>query len=158
MFTKGLQSPKALVQHCTALALSKCLQKYLAVRDAFSSVSQALGEQSDESAGWTKRLSELDKEMRKRSPEFPVILSYVVASEKKDMLLESAMRLLSLYSTALPTAVREAKFDVGKLLLKAFNPDNTRRWASVVQLHVIRVLEANVDQFDWASKAGENLP
>ena len=154
MFTKGLQSPSRLVQHCTSLALSKSLEKYLTIRVAFSDISSALGELPTDQTGWRERMSDTEKEMRKRSPEFSVILAYTMASEASPMLMESAMRLLRLYSSALPSVVMETRFDLGKLLLKAFNPSSQSSWTSIIQLHVLRVLEANIGQFDWSCKTG----
>lgn len=73
--SKGLLSFKEpLVVHCTALALAKMLIKYEAVCDTFKSIEIAL-EESVESGQWYKRRLELEKQLRRRMPEFQVIVA-----------------------------------------------------------------------------------
>lgn len=140
--SKGLQSTSSLVQHSTALALCKCLMKYHAVRERFLSISKTLGEKED--GQWTRRCGELEREVRKRVPDFMVIIAFgqlkqgptkprlsspdksnnapqsditkPTNSTKDALLAESAQRLLSLYQKCLPSVVAEARFDLGKLL------------------------------------------
>ncbi|KAH9931396.1 ribosome 60S biogenesis N-terminal-domain-containing protein [Amylocystis lapponica] len=140
--SRGLQSPSALVQHCSAIALAKCLMKYDAVRHSFEKVERALEE--EEEGQWAKRRREVEREVRKRIPEFQVVVGFsqklndgtkslgteaATPTEetggsgttnnpaKAALLAESAQRLLWLYHRCLPTLVAEARFDVGKLLL-----------------------------------------
>lgn len=73
--SKGLLSFKEpLVVHCTALALAKMLIKYEAVCNTFKSIEIAL-EESVESGQWYKRRLELEKQLRRRMPEFQVIVA-----------------------------------------------------------------------------------
>ncbi|KJA21610.1 hypothetical protein HYPSUDRAFT_87850 [Hypholoma sublateritium FD-334 SS-4] len=130
-FSKGLQSPSGMVQHCTALALAKCLNKYRAVYEQLRSVASAL-EESEEDGQWNKRCAELDREVRRRVPEFQVIIGFSqqkhvgpegqLNQTKVALLAEAAQRLLWLYHRCLPAVVVEARFDVGKLL-HAFSQD-----------------------------------
>jgi len=133
--SKGLQSTSSLVQHCTALALAKCLAKYAEVIRIFHNVQSALEE--DEEGQWCNMRKEVEREVRRRVPEFQVIIGFsqqklvdtpaqlgdqIPSSGQKNptksaLLSESAQRLLWLYHRCLPSLVAEARFDVGKLLL-----------------------------------------
>jgi nucleolar pre-ribosomal-associated protein 1 len=91
-FSKGLQSSSSLIQHCTALALSKCLLKYQQVRELFLKIADSLQEaESDvfqfldveEKEGqWRKRLRDMEKEVRRRVPDFQVVLAFSHHSEE----------------------------------------------------------------------------
>ncbi|KAJ3506576.1 hypothetical protein NLJ89_g6794 [Agrocybe chaxingu] len=131
-FSKGLQSPSKLVQHCTALALARCLLKYKKVKEAWDQVRTALGEDDGPASEglWTKRWKEVEREVRRRVPEVQVVLSFQFAAQQgmKDgkeaatdetqnaLLVESSQRVLWLYHRCLPALVMEARFEVGKLL------------------------------------------
>ena len=175
--SKGLQSPSALVQHCTALALSRCLAKYGSVLEHFHRIAGAL-EEDEEEGQWYKRCRELEREVRRRVPEFQVVVAFSqqkprsalhaqVNETKVALLSESAQRLLWLYHKCLPSLVAEARFDVGKLL-QTFSqdsgvepgagheedlPDAASRLYRVQKLHVLRLLK-NSDQFNWTGKIG----
>ncbi|KAI0640548.1 ribosome 60S biogenesis N-terminal-domain-containing protein [Trametes meyenii] len=71
--SRGLQAPTPLVQHASALALAKCLLKYDAVVRAFHAVERALEEDAEDGL-WARRRRELEREVRKRVPEFQVIV------------------------------------------------------------------------------------
>ncbi|KAJ7459833.1 ribosome 60S biogenesis N-terminal-domain-containing protein [Mycena latifolia] len=149
--SKGLLQSSGLVQHCTALALCKCLTKY-------SRVSQ----------------------IRHRVPEFQVIVAFASAQKdglggagkaaphptKIAMLAESAQRLLWMYHSCLPLLVAETRFDVGKLvqnfselggtvLESSHERDAPARLNTVRQLHVLRLLNES-DQFVWSAKAASS--
>jgi nucleolar pre-ribosomal-associated protein 1 len=164
-FSKGLQSTSHLVQHCTALALVRCLTKLSSVFRAFRDVESALEE--DESGLWMRRHREVEREARRRVPDFQVVVAFsqmkVDAGEAKLALLgESAQRLLWLYHLCFPQMVAEARFDVGKLLqgLVDASQDAVRESGGVFglhglkQLHVLRLLQES-DQFTWSGKAGQ---
>lgn len=176
-FSKGLQSPSGLVQHCTALALSRCLAKYGAAVEHFRKVAGAL-EENEEEGQWYKRCRELEREVRRRVPEFQVVVAFSqqkprsaphaqVNETKVKLLAESAQRLLWLYHKCLPSLVAEARFDVGKLL-QTFShdssvepgagheedlPDAASRLYRVQKLHALRLLK-NSNQFNWTGKIG----
>ncbi|KIL65208.1 hypothetical protein M378DRAFT_162474 [Amanita muscaria Koide BX008] len=135
-FTKGLQSTSSLVQHCSALALIKCLIKYDSVIQTLREVATSL-EEDEEDGQWSKRIRDLEKEIRRRVPEFQVIVAFsqhvsshnVAASSTQNgvqkstatmmrtaLLAESAQRLLWMYHRTLPVLTAEARFDVAKLL------------------------------------------
>jgi len=120
-FSKGLQSPLGLVQHCTALALAKCLQKYESVLRVFEEAHEALEEDSEEGQ-WVRRRKEMEREVRRRVPEVGVVVGFAQQGKGKGnevrgvLLAESAQRLLWMYHRCLPSVVAEARFDVGKLL------------------------------------------
>ncbi|KAG6853529.1 hypothetical protein C0991_003449 [Blastosporella zonata] len=166
-FSRGLHSSAGLVQHCTALALAKCLTKYEEVVDAFREVEVAL-EESDADGQWSKRRRDLEREVRKRVPDFQVIVAF---SQQKfseappamtpgapvpvppannptraALLAESAQRLLWMYQRCLPLVVAEARFDLGKLLQgfvaeeKVPEEEGMGEVAAADKLHVVRQL------------------
>jgi len=177
--SKGLQSPSGLVQHCTALALSKCLVKYRAVDEQFRKIAGAL-EEDEEEGQWYRRCRELEREVRRRVPEFQVVVAFSqqkhigssaphsqVSDTKVSLLAESAQRLLWLYHRSLPSIVGEARFDVAKLL-QTFSRDSgvesaacqeedspgaASRLNRIQQLHVLRLLKDS-NQFSWTGKIG----
>ncbi|KAL4250925.1 Nucleolar pre-ribosomal-associated protein 1 [Abortiporus biennis] len=162
--TRGLQSSSALVQHCTALALIKCLIKYNSVLKLFGTIEESLEE--DDQGLWTKRRMEVEREIRRRAPELQVVVAFAqqksqVNSAKAALLAECAQRLLWLYHLCLPTVVSEARFDVGKLLQaiqRTSDPihsihDNVAGLDRLRQLHVLRLLRTS-DQFSWSGKTG----
>ncbi|EAU82375.1 hypothetical protein CC1G_06685 [Coprinopsis cinerea okayama7 len=67
-----------LVQHTTALSLIKCLDKLARVKEAFEEVASALGEGEAEGQ-WTRRLKEVMREVRRRLPEFQVVVAFCSA-------------------------------------------------------------------------------
>ncbi|KAF7288582.1 hypothetical protein HMN09_01387300 [Mycena chlorophos] len=168
--SKGLQNPSGLVQHCSALALCKCLTKYSRVLQALRSVSAALEE--DEMDGqWAKLQRDLEREIRHRVPEFQVIIAFASKQGAGDadptkaaLLAEAAQRLMWMYYSCLPQLVAESRFDVGKLVqnLSELDRDHVRmedgdqgsvaRLNLVRQLHVLRLLNES-DQFQWSGKA-----
>ncbi|KAF8128177.1 ribosome 60S biogenesis N-terminal-domain-containing protein [Boletus edulis] len=182
LFTKGLQATATpIVQHCTALALAKCLRKLAEVVRVFKQVEAAL-EEDEEEGQWSRQRREVEKEARRRVPEFQVIVAFsqqFLASSnttKHALLSESSQRLLWLYQECLPDVVAEARFEVGKLVLNLVEgslaslsgdhegsptqQENQRREAStalqsVKHLHVLRLLSGN-DQFAWAGKAASS--
>lgn len=181
LFTKGLQATStAIVQHCTALALAKCLRKLAEVVRVFRIVETAL-EEDEEEGQWSRQRREVEKEARRRVPEFQVIVAFSqqpIASSnttKHALLSESSQRLLWLYQECLPDVVAEARFEVGKLVSNlvegsftslfgdyeggSMKQEDQRKDASmalqsVKHLHVLRLLNGS-DQFAWAGKVGE---
>ncbi|KAF9460940.1 ribosome 60S biogenesis N-terminal-domain-containing protein [Collybia nuda] len=132
-FSKGLLSSSGLVQHCTALALAKCLDKYQQVLTLFSQIETLL-EESETDGQWCKRRRDIEREARRRIPEFQVIVAFSQQKSSEGLavapgsitvppnpiraalLSEAAQRLLWMYHRCLPLVVAEARFDVGKLL------------------------------------------
>ena len=181
LFTKGLQAPSTtIVQHCTALALAKCLRKFAEIVRVFKMVENAL-EEDDEEGQWKRRRREVEKEVRRRVPEFQVIVAFSQQSlfssntTKHALLSESSQRLLWLYQECLPDVVAEARFEVGKLVLNLVEgslaslsgdhnvgsreQEDQGTTASIAlqtvkHLHVLRLLGGS-DQFGWAGKVGE---
>ena len=70
----GLQSSSGLVQHSTALALSKCLIKFQRVMEKFRDIGLVLGE--DDDGQWSGRRLEVKTKVRKRVPEFMVVVAF----------------------------------------------------------------------------------
>jgi len=172
--SKGLQSSCGLVQHCTALALSKCLIKFQRVLKKFREIAVMLEEEQD--GQWSRRCTEVESEMRKRVPDFMVVVAFgqqtqqassktTINQNKKALLAEIAQRLLWLYHNCLPAVVSEARFDVGKILQNfastsngedtddEHEPNTATRLHRVQQLHVLNILRDS-DQFTWAVKLG----
>ncbi|KAI0269360.1 ribosome 60S biogenesis N-terminal-domain-containing protein [Gloeopeniophorella convolvens] len=175
-FSRGLMSTFPLVQHCTAQALAKCLTKYSEVLKVMQKAGNVLEE--DEDCGqWKKRRSDLEREARRRVPDFQVIIALSqkvndptppttkeenaqpvpVDEVRTAMLAESLTRLLWLYHLCFPLLVAEARFDVGKLLLNSFEEtgqddaaNRTLGLDTLRRLHVLRLLKES-DQFLWWS-------
>ncbi|KAK4684154.1 nucleolar pre-ribosomal-associated protein 1, partial [Tremellales sp. Uapishka_1] len=143
--TKGLQHTDGLVQHMTALALARALQKLARVQGLFQSIERELEEEPSSSSEnpWSRRKRELEMECRKRVPDVLVVITFAQKaaalispdSEIEDealaarsaLLTEAALRLFGLYHSTLPTIATEAKFDVGKLLVSASSANAERR-------------------------------
>ena len=183
--SRGLQSTSALVQHCTALALIKCLMKYRAVVQALQTVEETLNE--GENGRWSARRTELEREVRRRVPDLQVVLAFaqqkghdilqapaVLANAadatqlvptnhaRNALLIECAERLLWLYHQLLPNLVSEARFDAGKLLQTTYAAESaeantvTAGVDTLRHLHVLRLLRVS-DQFSWSAKSGRSL-
>ncbi|RDB20241.1 Uncharacterized protein C14G10.02 [Hypsizygus marmoreus] len=171
--SKGLQSTSGLVQHCTALALAKCLTKYEEVLNRFHDIETML-EENEADGQWCKRRRDIEREARRRVPDFQVIVAFSQQKftdpvtnpnpTKAALLSESAQRLLWIYHRCLPSVVAEARFDVGKLLqsfseikvAKSDEPlDPAMRLGVVRQLHILRLLKDS-DQFGWSAKMGSS--
>ncbi|KAG6873594.1 hypothetical protein C0995_013967 [Termitomyces sp. Mi166 len=182
-FTRGLQSASGLVLHCTALALAKCLAKYEQVLKAFREVEAAL-EENEAEGQWSRRRRDIEREVRKRVPDFQVIVAF--SQQRFDetptttgsatfaptpnptrtaLLSESAHRLLWMYQRCLPMVIAEARFDVGKLLQGFVGEENMvtggegEEMTVVARLHVVRQLHVlrllkGNDQFGWSGKIG----
>ncbi|RPD59503.1 hypothetical protein L227DRAFT_654118 [Lentinus tigrinus ALCF2SS1-6] len=178
--SRGLQSASPLVQHASALALAKCLLKYERVVRAFEQVAKALEE--DDDGLWTRRGREVEREVRKRVPDFQVIVGFsqryndpTTANQDQPkenqkqsapnptrtaLLAESAHRLLWLYHQLLPSVVAEARFDAGKLLqaiedmlVQGSSSSPTAGLDTLRQLHVLRLLRES-EHFTWSGKSG----
>ncbi|KAI5885092.1 uncharacterized protein SCHCODRAFT_02753782 [Schizophyllum commune H4-8] len=141
-WTKALQHAKPLVQHAAALSLARSLGKYAAVLEAFDEVGA--GEADEGEGAWAARRAELEREVRRRVPEFGVIVGLSRMAEdgtkstdggdalkntdgvskpparnpaQRALLGEAAARLMWLYHRVLPGAVREVRVDVGRALV-----------------------------------------
>jgi nucleolar pre-ribosomal-associated protein 1 len=173
-FSRSLLSTSPLVQHCTALALAKSLSKYSEILRVIRKVESML-EENESNGQWKKRRNELEREARRRVPDFQVVVAFSqksgdnAQSASKDadagttplnkarmaMLAESSTRLLWLYHLCFPSLVAEARFDVGKLLQSSFEEVGpTSGLDTLRRLHVLRLLKES-DQFLWSSKSGE---
>ncbi|KAI8984871.1 ribosome 60S biogenesis N-terminal-domain-containing protein [Trametes punicea] len=73
--SRGLQAASPLVQHVTAMTLAKCLLKFEQVLNAFREVERAL-EENEEEGLWARRRREVEREVRKRIPDFQVIVGF----------------------------------------------------------------------------------
>jgi len=180
--TKGLQGTSPLVQRSTALCLVQVLEKYDAVLQAFREAESAL-EEDKESGQWKLRRKDIEREIRKRVPNFEVIIAFsqqkstslqwgadlsAEASERmfrSAMISESALRLMWAYHHFLPDVPSEARYDVGKLLLndavQRLSSNTSSKIAKEVAgfdslsvLHILRLLQHS-DQFVWTSTLGK---
>jgi len=146
--SKGLLHADHLVQHVTALALARGLQKLDQVHAIFRKIEEEIDQEpgtSNENP-WMKRRLELEMECRRRVPEVHVVIAFAqksatlarVPADSDDepeprlvaqsaMLTEVALRLFGLYHKTLPSISREAKFDIGKLLVSASSAKAERR-------------------------------
>ena len=145
--------------------------------ETFRSIQEVL--QEDIAGLWTRRISELEREIRRRLPDLQVIVAFVqqrgsssnapstsqnaVNPIQADLLVECSQRLLWLYHHALPALFAESRFDVAKVLqvLDATEGNalsqNIPGLLTVRQLHALRLLKES-DQFSWSGKAGTSLP
>ena len=179
--SRGLQSASALVQHCTALALAKCLVKYGEVIKSMNIAIDAL-EEDEEEGQWSRRRREVEREVARRVPEFQVVVAFgqqktteLHAASSADeaakdqgtltkatLLAESAQRLLWLYHEHLPLLVAETRFDVAKLLQGIEEGMSETEGLTIPhpglvalrQLHILRLLRESED-FSWTGKAGK---
>jgi nucleolar pre-ribosomal-associated protein 1 len=180
-FSRGILSASPLVQHCTAMALAKCLLKYSDVLKVMHKIEGEL-EEGESNGQWKKRRNELELEARRRVPDFQVVISFSqkvgeVASSAREvadatatppskvrmaMLAENSTRLLWLYHLCFPSLVAEVRFDVGKLLQSSFDNEvetddiagPTSGLGTLRRLHVLRLLRES-DQFGGFGKSGE---
>jgi nucleolar pre-ribosomal-associated protein 1 len=162
--SKGLQSSSPLVQHSAAIALAKCLGKYEEILQSFGKIAKSLEE--DVEGQWTRRVRDIEKEARRRVPDFQVVVAFAQQKlgdvsalqsgktpldsrlynpQKSALLSECALRLLWLYHGCLPLLVSEARFDVGKLLSSFLNTPKTttiqvEEGQDVRGLHTLRQL------------------
>jgi len=140
------------------------LIKYDHVLQTFRKVAAEL-EEDEEEGQWFRRIRDLEKEVRRRVPEFQVIVALQHGSvhdaaaaantqgtdqpkplnaTRTALLSESALRLLWMYHRCLPALVAEARFDVGKLLQrfsKAPPPDEGEEEAEVPDLDAVERLD-----------------
>jgi|SRR6266478_979613 len=178
-FSRGIMSASPLVQHCTTMALAKCLLKYSEILKVMHKIEGEL-EESESDGQWKKRRNELELEARRRVPDFQVVIAFSQKAgeevQREDagataappsnvrmaMLAESSTRLLWLYHLCFPSLVAEVRFDVGKLLQSSFDneveTDNiagpTSGLDTLRRLHVLRLLRES-DQFLGFGKSGE---
>lgn len=144
--TKGLSHSSHLVQHVTALALARGLQKLSAVQVLYDSIANELDETAE--GAWRAGARELEAECRRRVPEVSVLIEFAQKSAtmarpppdadedyepepsvaaRSAMLTETALRLFGLYHRTLPSLAGEARFDVGRLLVSASSKNQERR-------------------------------
>ncbi len=180
-FSRGIMSTSPLVQHCTAIALAKCLSKYSEILKVMHKIEAEL-EEGESNGQWRKRRNELELEARRRVPDFQVVIAFSqkaseevqTAREHTDatttppgkvrmaMLAESSTRLLWLYHLCFPSLIAEVRYDVGKLLQNSFDDkvgtDNitgpTSGLDTLRRLHVLRLLRES-NQFLGFGKSGE---
>lgn len=169
--SKGLQSPSPLVQHSSAILLARCLAKCESVLNAFKDVSAAL-EESGTDGQWAHRANEMYKEIRRRVPDFQVIVAFaqprlnpptVGERIRNSLLMEVSHRLLWSYHCCVPSLVSEARYDVGKLLQSFITESEIQQqtqhvatatgFERVQYLHVLRILRQS-DQFNWSHRSG----
>lgn len=170
--SKALQHASVLVQHAAGLTLAKCLEKCREVYEAMEEVESALCE--DVEGTWRRRRDEVEREARKRVPDFQVIVAFASAHQTETntrgqggtrdaMLNELGQRLLYLYHRVIPSMVAEARYDVSKSVLALLEPADDEKGASVginglkslQKLHVLKMLGANT-QFSWSLKPCES--
>ena len=149
--SKGLQHAEHLVQHVTALTLARGLQKLQLVQGMLHHIETEIDNEPRSSGSsenpWAKRILELEVECRRRVPDIFVVIGFAQKSAtlarttpddeddeadpklvaKSAMLTEVALRLFVLYNKTLPAISREAKFDVGKLLVSGSSAKAERR-------------------------------
>ncbi|CAE6427965.1 unnamed protein product, partial [Rhizoctonia solani] len=154
-------STGTLVQHTTIRLITQSLLKLSNVLESFP-------------PGWSERAAEVVDAVRKRVPEFGVVVgiaqeatkalqkngdSMDSEAESRELLLaEGTLRLMWLYARVLPGTMAETRFDVGKLLQETDIEELERGPASGVgglrvmcQIHMLRLLGEN-DQFVWSAK------
>ncbi|KAF9233345.1 ribosome 60S biogenesis N-terminal-domain-containing protein [Melanogaster broomeanus] len=155
-----------------ALVLIKCLRKLAELIHVFKMVEAALEEDEDEGQ-WSCRRYEVEKEARRRVPEFQVIVAFsqqnLSASSstnvtKHALLSESSQRLLCLYQDW-QVGPEPGEGSLASLSLSGENTvtsigNGDKDQASsplqiVKQLHVLRLLSGS-DQFAWAGKVASS--
>ena len=162
------------------MCLARVLEKFERVLQALRGVETALLEDSG-MGQWHSRIDELEKEVKKRVPNFEVIVAFsqqksstVWAPERskeygarRGMISEIGLKLMWLYHRSLPCIPAEARYDIGKLL---FSPTGQQLiadsgdaedlssqapgFASLSQLHLLRLFHHS-SQFAWWTTFGE---
>lgn len=170
--SRGLQSSSALVRHCTALTLGKCLNK-LGMVVALMREAQRNLEEAEEDGLWSNRLTEVEREVFRRAPELQVVVAFAQQTSKQLedttqppsgasnptqllLLSESAQRLLWLYHRHFSQLVAEVRLDVSKLLFgfKDWEPGGRDTgFAALRQLHTLRLLHER-DEIPLTGKSG----
>lgn len=178
--TKGLQSISSLVQHSTALCLARVLEKFERVLQALKRVETTLLEDSGVGQ-WHLRIDELEKEVKKRVPNFEVVVAFSQQKSgvawapehskqygtRRGMVSEIGLKLMWLYHQSLPSIPAEARYDIGKLLFSPAGqqliagggdaenlPSQAPGLATLSQLHLLRLFRHS-GQFAWWTTFGE---
>ncbi|KAJ3866171.1 ribosome 60S biogenesis N-terminal-domain-containing protein [Lentinula novae-zelandiae] len=108
-----------LVQHITALTLCRCLRKLMQVQAAFLQAARAAGElEADAQMGnshvgdseytlgaWTRRLTEVTREVRARLPDIQFVLAFLKRIEAAASPQAGSLSVSSTIRTANPTAL-----------------------------------------------------
>ena len=165
------------------MCLARVLEKFEKVLQALRRVETALLEDSG-TGQWHLRINELEKEAKKRVPNFEVIVAFSQQKSstawapehskeygaRKSMISEIGLRLMWLYHRSLPSIPAEARYDIGKLL---FSPAGQQLiadggdvkdissqapgLATLSQLHLLRLFHHS-GQFAWWTTFGEYSP
>ncbi|KAL0058378.1 hypothetical protein AAF712_014958 [Marasmius tenuissimus] len=159
--------------------------RYTEVRNAMRRVADSLEEsavsffgddEEKEQGQWRRRLTDLEREVRRRVPDFQVVVGFVGRADAADksasagdplqtksaLLSEAAHRLLWLYHQCLLEVSGEARFDLGKLLgsidpnvathrIEAESEESAAQMSAeklraLKQIHVLRLLSES-EQF-----------
>ena len=162
------------------MCLARVLEKFERVRQALRKVETALLE--DPGVGqWHLRIGELEKEVKRRVPNFEVIVAFSQQKSgvawapehskeygaRRGMISEIGLKLMSLYHQSLPSIPAEARYDIGKLL---FSPAGQQLiadggdaegissqapgLANLSQLHLLRLFHHS-RQFAWWTTFGK---
>ncbi|KAJ3881336.1 hypothetical protein F5051DRAFT_476344, partial [Lentinula edodes] len=108
-----------LVQHITSLTLCRCLKKLMQVQAAFLQAARAAGElEADAQMGnshvgdseytsgaWTRRLTEVNREVRARLPDIQFVLAFLKRIEAAASPQAGSLSVSSTIRTANPTAL-----------------------------------------------------
>ena len=165
------------------MCLARVLEKFENVLQALRRVETALLEDSG-TGQWHLRINELEKEAKKRVPNFEVIVAFSQQKSsaawalehskehaaRRSVISEIGLRLMWLYHRSLPAIPAEARYDIGKLL---FSPAGQQLiadggdvegissqapgLATLSQLHLLRLFHHS-GQFAWWTTFGEYFP
>ena len=162
------------------MCLARVLNKFEKVLQALKRVETTLMEDSGVGR-WHSRIKELEKEVKKRVPNFEVIVAFSQQKSsvawapehskeyvaRRGMISEIGLKLMWLYHRSLPSIPAEARYDIGKLL---FSPagqqliadggdvgtlsSQTSGLVTLSQLHLLRLFHHS-GQFAWWTTFGE---
>ena len=142
------------------------MRKYESICERFRLIGDALGENGNEGQ-WIRRSVEVRNELRRRIPEFQVIIAFANSCKSESnsptklvMLSEISQRLVLLYQRVVPSLYAEARYDIGKSLQIIEEPKDSATVSShsqglyvLQEIHVLRMIKEG-NQFIWPPRAG----
>ena len=173
--SRGLQAQHGLMQHTTALTLTRCLKKLGIVQDVLRDIAKQV-ETDPHASTWTNPwfecVRDLEYEVRRRIPDILVIIAFAQKSAtlapddeadedassplktKSAVLTESALRLFRLYHTTMPSIAAEMKFDIGRLLVSSSSVKTERKERKLAKSQSVAGTEESLMSVGTVGTAG----
>lgn len=154
---RALRHTNALVQYFGCLVLARATQRIADVRSVAAAMAAAAEEADD--GPWRMALRTLELGWRTRLPPIDAV---VALTEAPAMRHEAALRVLALYHAALPSVAYDTRYDVGRLLTRAFlapRAPHELRLECLAQVHALAIAaHASDAAFDWTARVAAPWP